>query len=490
VLHPETATSATAEEKANASDDWDSKGEKKSKWLRVVDVKLHDSDDDTKEEGTGTRLQRMRSRPASDNGKDDAIDDCVERSGKRRKLGLVVERSCTVLESEFWTNSAANVHGAECNKLEEEVARLLDSSLSTLHTQGGGTVAPFLSSLKIDARLGFVSGTSRGGKIINHQFSGMDNESKGQTVLHFAAIWGDVLGVRAALEMGADPTVKNAWGYTPAALARLNGHQDIVSTLDEAEARVQKCDKEDDFYYEVYCLEEENRSATETSELSGSAPSQIKVVNRNGNNNSPSSSFTTSESDTNESPPGLIRMDGHRMSEDEDDSCALMELRNGFGYWNEQGELILEAGGEQQSSAASSIDYQADDGRESCSEEDASIDYPDEQSYEDEEDDEIREKNSHGFDFDNLGSDYDDYLDADAAHGYHSGDDSSDDGWKMDFRNRFVPKSQQHDNIDSEDELSPGGFGINQRSRMHGWNYSGGMSDVESDDEYAGPMLG
>jgi hypothetical protein len=331
--------------------------------------------------------------------------------------------------------------------------------------------------------------------MINHKFCGLDeNDGKGRTVLHYAAIWGDALGIHAALEMGADPTVADASGYTPSALAKLHCHQDALSALLKAEECAKKNEDDDEYYYEVYCLEEENKGIAETSGNVRPAPTQVKVVSRNESNSPYASSFTTSESEAMDSPPGLIRMDGHCMSEDEDDSCALMELRNGFGYWNEQGELILEARAEQQSSAASSIDFRADDGQES-SEEGASIDYPDEQSCEEEDDDdEIREKSSHGFDFADLGSDYDDYLDADArAHACNESDEDSDAGWKGDFRQRFVAMNgvgSIHDEIDSEGELSSGGFGTVSQRRLHGWEYSVGMSDGESDDDYVGPMLG
>ncbi|KAL3782478.1 hypothetical protein HJC23_002229 [Cyclotella cryptica] len=499
VLLPETS----ADQAVPRHDDvlWNSKGEERSKWLRVVDVKLQDSDEDDDNEGMGPRLQRMRPRPTGNDGHGDNVNDCGEKSAKRRKLGLVVERSCTVLESEFLSTAASDAGVVtesvveKADYLEGEVARLIDYSLTALHNQGGGSVHPFLSFLKMDSRLGFVSGIARGSRMINYKFRGLeDHDGRGRTVLHYAAIWGDTLGIQAALEMGADPTVADASGYTPSALAKLHCHQDALSDLLEAEASFKKREDDDEYYYEVYCLEEENKGITETSANVRSAPTQVKVVSRNENNSPYASSFTTSESEAMDSPPGLIRMDGHCMSEDEDDSCALMELRNGFGYWNEQGELILEAGAEQQSSAASSIDFRADDGRES-SEEDASIDYPDEQSCEEEEeDDEIREKNSHGFDFGDLGSDYDEYLDADAReHACNESDEDSDAGWRADFRNRFVARNGAgsiQDDIDSEGELSSGGFGTVSQRRLHGWEYSGGMSDGESEDEYAGPMLG
>jgi hypothetical protein len=216
--------------------------------------------------------------------------------------------------------------------------------------------------------------------------------------------------------------------------------------------------KVDDYYYEIYCLEnKEHASAAPSSQARGTSPE--------------SSSLTTSESG---SPPGLIRMDGHNMSEEE-----TFELQHGYGYWDEEGELVLQA------SHPSSTSYDDSSSK-------SSVDYPDEE----------REYDV---------SDYDDYFDADAVR--YSSDDDSDAGWKVDFRKRFVPKSDDEQNEwkmdfrnrfnhpksdedegenESEGETSPGGFGTN-RNRLHGWEYAtaSGMSDGESgDEEYAGPMLG
>ena len=435
-------------------EEWNSKGEERSKWLRVVDVKLHEHESQESEERTGPRLPKMRGRSITENDE--------ERSGKRRKLGLTVEASCTMPYSEFLTNTTHDT-----SELDQEMIRLIDNSLQTLHNQNGGTVSPFLSFLKLDPRLGSVSGTVRARQMINHKL----REHHGRTVLHYAAAWGDVAGIRAALEIGADSTILDDLGHTPAALAELQGDQEALLALLEAESHIKN--KEDDYYYEVYCLEEE----------AAATPAQVKV-DRNLNTSPNAASFTTSESEAMDSPPDLIRMDGHRMSED-DDSCALMELQNGFGYWNERGELILEAS-KHSCSAASSVAYAADDVCESSGE-DVSIDYPDEQS---EENNEIRDSDHPGIDF-GMGSDYDDYFDADARVHNYSSEDDSDADWKLDFRNRFVPKydGSNSQNEHSEDELSSGGFGTN-RNRLHGWEYSRGLSDGESDDDYAGPMLG
>lgn len=456
--------------------EWDSKGEERSKWLRVVDVQLQESEAEAPTDdlqGVGPRLQKSRPRPSLDNEGDGG-----EGGGgrtKRRKLGLVVEKSCTMSKSEFFTNTTTASSDKKSLTIDTEISRLISASLQTLHNQRGGSVSPFLSFLKFDSRFDFVQGTSYAQQMINHKLV----EGNGRTVLHYAALWGDVDGIQSALKMGADPTIVDALGHTPSALADMNAHETALMTLLEAESRTVKSYKEDDYYYEVYCLEEAEDSSSEILPRERViAPSQVKVPNRNGATSPNASSFTTSESEAMDSPPDLIRMDGHRMSESEDDSCQVIELQNGFGYWNEKGELILETSAKQASSAASSVAYADDDVCDSS--EDDTIDYPDEQS------DEMQDGHSAGFDFGDLGSDYGDYLDSDARLHTLESDDDSDAGWKLDFRNRFVPRSNiEHD--DSEGELSSGGFGTN-RNRLHGWEY-GGMSDGESDD-YAGPMLG
>lgn len=461
--------------------------------FRVVDVKLHDTTVDSPREegvitqdvireGTGPRLPRTRPRPEVDDETDGG-----RRGEKRRKIELVVEQSRIMSERELWDNTVGNHASKVSDELSEDAARIIDYSLQTLCSQRGGSVFPFLSSLKLDQRLGFVPGTARGSRMINYK----STEGNSRTVLHYAALWGDVKGIYAALEMGADPTVVDALGHNPAALAELNGHEDALMALLQAEIHTNKDARtEDDYYYEVYCLEDDESGAAEISSHNvSSAPSQVKVP-RDDNNSSPNaSSFTTSDSEANnimDSPPDLIRMDDHRMSEEEDESCPLIELRNGFGYWNEQGELILEASGTKQpSSAASSVACAAADDVSDSSE--ASIDYPDED--EEKSDDEIRDDNHPAFDFGNLGSDYEDYFDADArARAYESDDDSDCAGWKLDFRNRFVGGTTiggiGGDGNSEEDELISGGFATTNRD----WDYSDGMS--ESDDEYTGPMLG
>jgi len=88
---------------------------------------------------------------------------------------------------------------------------------------------PHLFFLSNDPRLCFNANTPRGRMMITHGLSrGVDIASadgaieydvgKGRTVLHIAALWGELGEVHASLEMGADPTIFDASGYTPTGL--------------------------------------------------------------------------------------------------------------------------------------------------------------------------------------------------------------------------------------------------------------------------------
>eukprot|EP01082_Thalassiosira_pseudonana_P002835 g3083.t1 g3083 contig12:1380101-1382653(-) len=514
---------------------WNSKGEEKEKWLRVVDVMLQEDDDACSNElivsqkvdvssinGDGQRVRRLRPRPASDAHAEEVRGD--RKSAKRRKLGLVVEQSRTVLESDFWNTIVVPVDTQADCKLDSGIVCLIDYSLASLCLQGGGSVSPHLSFLRIDSRLGFVRDTPRGKAMINHKLAGEDGDNggdKGRTVLHFAALWGDLSGVRAALDMGADPTIVDDRGLTPSALARLRGHQDVLTTFLEEEKRINANGDDGGYYYEVYCLEEEDAPAG-TDQLNGGAK-----INRDANQ-SPYSSLTTAESDAADSPPGLMRSNALCQSNEEDEDeyglqpNGLMELRKGLGYWNEQGELILEAG-ENRSSASSSL---ADpntfgqqffhSGKRGMSEDDDSSammvgdeehdsnaesfdgnDYPDDQSFGDDDGDGMCSLQNGGNAFRcSVDSDYDEYLDADAHLSMYRGDqcdsDDSDDDWKLDFRNRFIAKKDLNGSDDDEsgDEYAARGFGTHVTRRMHGWDYVGGVNGDSDYEDYAGPMRG
>jgi len=440
-----------AVQEGNKMEDSSSKGGEQAKWLRIVDVRLEADEEDVSSCSDnsgdycgGTRVRRMRTRP-SDNEEGDE-NNHNRRTKKRRKLGVAVEHSQTVLESAFWGNMNADKFPADDCIVDPKVLRLIDYSLASLHNQNGGSVSPHLSFLRIDPRLGFVANTPRGKQMVNRQYHGTGNglaDGRGRTVLHFAALWGDIIGVRAAIDMGADPTILDGQGLTPAGLAKIYGREDVTSALmvenngkSDAEKNGDHGNEEADYYYELYCLEEGDDEAGKEDDTE----EEKKDDDIPCGENQRSSPIGT------DSPPCLAR--AKNWDEDEDD--YRFELSRGIGGWTENGELILEACEKSQEKDDAFVQrlYQNqgidDDESMVDDEHDSNDERYDGNDYPDDDDDQ-----SFG-----LGSNYDDYQDADADYyrDDYSDDESDDGGWKLDFRKRNVQRSAFNLNYDSDEE--------------------------------------
>ncbi len=497
----ENIYSASSREVAAAEANWSSKGGEKSKWLRIVDIMLKDEDaEEDKHQRTsicsiyddgipkddtfalpGTTIGMMDSgkgaRRTRPHHTEKESGDCNASGGnigevqrtKRRKVGLVVEQSRTVLESDFWNQSYddANTRGNNsCSVLDPETVQLIENSLTVLHQQGGGSVMPHLSFLKNDPRLCYNANTLRGKMMINHALSrGIDialangavehDVGKGRTVLHIAALWGELGGVRASLEMGADPTIFDGLGYSPTGLARKGGYEDVVAALVDGDRKALD-DKNirldgyagEEYYYDVYCLEADEESESEIGKKGYREENKSRYLQlKNGTNAVNTDSIPDLEHSTN-------------LSEDDNDTnssgnlsrwASSIELENGFGYWNEQGELILEVAGDaakKSGGACLSSDVDNDriiqryhnsvnlDGDDSTGGNEDDHDSNDEGYEGNDYPDDV----SHSSQIDS--DEYDDYRDSDACieNSSYCSDDSGGN-WKLDFRNRFIPKN-------------------------------------------------
>jgi len=152
-------------------------------------------------------------------------------------------------------------------QLDAQTVQLLNYSLSSIQKQNGGSIVHYLSFLKSDNRLAYNTNTERAKLIVNHTYLpshelipevDVKNSShllgKGRTILHYAALYGDFIGVTTLLnDMGANPTMKDDDGNTP---AMLGGYKAVVDVLKEGEKRWNastKDGKDDDgeYYYEV-----------------------------------------------------------------------------------------------------------------------------------------------------------------------------------------------------------------------------------------------
>ena len=479
-------------------------GSSSPRWVRVVDVTL-DEDTSYYDDGNDglvkkldakmidiggeTTVQpicrgRRRTRPNDDTAKG---DDREERNNnKRRKLGLTVVGSRTVLESDFLREEgqqrqqrqqlhqstvpivsttttateednydvSANEPGGiverrDDDTLDSEVVRLIEWSLIALHNQGGGSIMPHLAFLKDDPRLLAYRRMNTGmcsmidvALVNGVNMPGNDSAcgGKGRTVLHIAAMWGDVGGVKESMAMGASVTAVDARGDTPSDLAKRAGHDDVVTALMEGGKRERKtvngnCNGDDgarisdgtgngveevEYYYEMYCRDSRFRHP----EMLGDDMPDLER------------SSVMSWEEEEEEDDDVDNLDG-----DANNWTSIEKLQKGFGFLNERGELVLEAGNDFNKEddddeeflrlIYNNGDVDDDDGKGDDIEHDSNDegydgnDYPD-----DEENDDSNECD-------------DDHRDADSwsyagKSSRCSSEDDDDLTWKLDFRNRFV----------------------------------------------------
>ena len=294
--------------------------EKKSKWLRIVDVMLKEDESDGSDnngadvgnednsmcgeglkndmgkkgdipkviiQGSGQRIRRMRPRPndteeekkCDDNDETAANNSSDKRQKKRRKLSgkWVVEQTRNVLECDFNimesanTSSFTNLQSASMGRsnnskinsmnnnnhgLSPETIKLIDYSLQSINNQNGGSVSPHLAfllhdprlegkgKLFVDYQLGSCRGSSGGEEGMASGSIGRraeeEREGKGRTILHMAALYGDLTSIRTLLTtFNANPILQDSQGNTPSMLARqgLNSMAYSISSPDSVARR-------------------------------------------------------------------------------------------------------------------------------------------------------------------------------------------------------------------------------------------------------------
>ena len=163
----------------------------------------------------------------------------------------------------------------------------------------------------------------------------------------------------------------------------------------------------------------------------------------------PKSQFLRPSSANSDSIPGLELSSALSEEEDEDNDtlssrggggnnkqdCALIELQQGFGYWNEKGELVLDGDGKKSGEAEDDDDrfvqkfYHNGD----------TINGDDDSMGDDEEEHDSNDEGYDGNDYPDDDSDYMNDYNEDGYGGCYSDDDSVDN-WRLDFRHRFVSR--------------------------------------------------
>ena len=215
---------------------------------------------------------------------------------------------------------------------------------------------------------------------LNHR--GSTSQLNTGTILHAAAIFNDVDGARLALELGIDATVVDGDDHTALAVAETVGSTGVATLLQSSavgghghghgHGALEDEDDDADYVFDVYCLAGAKESARERDDWDNwmSPADRARARATSGDRRDPNehhneeavdgegvtkrSSSSTSVGDdargNDEGNPTSLRKSGSpdmsgsddNNSSSDTDECRV-EIKGGMGYWNERGELVLEA---------------------------------------------------------------------------------------------------------------------------------------------------
>ena len=476
-----------------------------SKRVRVVDARIcrRDSnydDDDSNDNGTSIE-DSIAARTDRDRSSSDPA--APRRKRARLVLDIVTARDVTggdcdsdkLVNSgvEFWKSVASEDDtgdgdaGSSGTPIMDPVTRAVDVSLQAVFRHEK-TVTQHLIYLQMDSLVLSTAQprSERWVKLLNHTSSSAKAGGGATgTVLHAAAIFNDLDGARCALDLGIDPSLPDGDGHTALFIAETVGSSGVVALLsshvgmnDYGNDNRQDEDEDDsDYVFDVYCLAGTKESARERDDWDAwdesmgrpssfnDRPDKRKEINGDDS--------TKIQSDD------AARGDSSRNIEEE---CRV-EIKGGVGYWNEAGELVLEAdklNGVKTSAISDDASFVDADDHDSNDEGYEGNDYPD--------DDADADSGADGQ------SDADAYMMADSTFGRHGagcGDSSDEEGLALygrSYRHDAIPASAASgwSNVWSDTAQ------LADDSDEEGHNLSGfGMNDPDLGDdgrEYGGPL--
>ena len=360
----------------------------RNKRVRVVDATLSrldnsSSDDDDDNNNNGGKGQEGQARSTSDPTRSRSTAAAAPKK-KRTKLVLdivtardVAGQDCDsdrLLNSgvEFWNSVAsataaaagADGKGGGCapgTPIMDPVTRAVDASLRAVFRHEK-TVMQHLTYLRMDSlvlSMGPFQST-KWMKFLNHASScstSNGTSSSGTTtygtVLHAAAIFNDLDGARCALELGIDVSLLDGDGHTASVVAETVGSTGVAAFLSSHiamngndEHDEEEDDDDSDYVFDVYCLAGAKESARERDDWDAWEQS---MGGRARAPPTPSIKDNKEDAKPNEinsysfGGKNIHQLDGDNCSRSSSEEECRVEIKGGVGYWNEKGELVLEA---------------------------------------------------------------------------------------------------------------------------------------------------
>lgn len=371
VFPPESSPEDPAPSKSQGSP---TEQPRKRRLVRVIDARLLPRDKDTQQQGSPSKKPKLaldllgsQTLPTDQLWSPNPnLNDIKPQKRAHKSTSVVLDPLMRLIDASLQNA----LEGLDVNGQDHRVVSFPPLTSNTLGTASWSPVARHLHFLTTDERV--LSSRVDRSLLINYSCPGTQS-----TILHAAALWNDVQGAQMAVDAGADPSKLDADGLTPWKVAVMAGHGEVAQVL----APGQPKSEGSDFVYDVYYLDDAGapRSTPETSGNRSDSPQdeeinddQEEVESREADGRRSSGTITESPPDdtgdnyssrasspvshledgAREAPSPVRRLqdsgqdthtDSHVKS-DEDDPFwdDAVEIRNGFGYWNERGELVLE----------------------------------------------------------------------------------------------------------------------------------------------------